>query len=52
MASIRYVAMWGDLQISPHPRHDKRDAQRDADKWNRQHPGKPATIVEVEHDKA
>lgn len=47
MSSVRYVAMCGPLQISPRPRQAKGMAEFDKARWDRQHPDKPATIVEV-----
>ena len=55
MPSVRYVAMYGDLQISPHPRRTHLEAAEDADKWqhDQQRQGRivKATVEEMEHGK-
>ena len=55
MSSVRYVAMWGTLQISPQPRILREAAEEDAARWERdqQRQGRivTATIVEVKREK-
>lgn len=47
MSSVRYVAMYGDLQISAVPHRLRWVAEQDKARWDKEHPDKPATIVEV-----